>query len=74
MRPSARRIEVLERRAQALAPGRGGGARAYLSGLLARYAAARRAGNISEELGAAFRTARVTVGSAARRLGGEGGR
>ncbi len=74
MRPNARRIQDLERRARNLVPGHGGGARAYLSGLLARYAAARRAGTISEELGAEFRTAHEAVGSAARRLGGEGSR
>ena len=78
MRPNgragmARRLEELEERARRLPAGSSGEARAYMSGLLGRYAAARQAGFVPEELEAEARTVNETIGRWLAKIRGGGG-
>ena len=67
-----RRLEDLEERARRLPAGSSGEARAYTSGLLDRYAAARRAGFVPEELEAEARTVRAGLKRRLAEVWGEG--
>ena len=68
-----RRLEDLEERARRLPAGSSCEARAYMSGLLARYAAARRAGFVPEELEAEARTVNEAIGRRLAEIRGGGG-
>jgi hypothetical protein len=77
MRPNGRagmgrRLEYLEERARRLPAGSSGEARAYISGLLARYAAARQAGFVPEELEAEARAVRAVLKHRLAETRGEG--
>ena len=67
-----RRLEELEERARRLPAGSSGEARAYMSGLLARYTAARRAGFVPEELEAEARAVRAGLKRRLAEIRGEG--
>lgn len=59
-----RRVGELERRIRERSPGRrDGAARERMKDLLGRYAAAKQAGGITEELEAEFRSARGALGA-----------
>ena len=67
-----RRLEALEELARAHRPGPSTAAREYMSGLLRRYAEARRAGAVGEELEAEFREVFEALRLRAAEARGEG--